>query len=257
MFSGEHDGSNAVCRVAAGAGGVEAQDWAGMLLSMYQGWCEGRGLNMDVLALTGEGTGGRIASAEFVLSGPEAFGRMRAEHGIHRLSRVSPHGRVRKRHTSFASVEVVPDLGGGGEKPVIEGGDLRVDTYRASGPGGQHRNTSDSAVRITHLPTGIVARCHQDRSQHRNREVAMRSLEAKLAERERLVADQQIADLRGERKQATFGMQCRSYVLNPYRLVVDRRSGHQTGDVDAVLSGDLDGFMEAWLRWRLGDITTG
>ena len=256
MFTGEHDGSNAVCRIAAGAGGVEAQDWARMLLSMYQGWSERRGLELDVLALTGEGAGGRIASAEFVLSGSEAFGRMRAEHGVHRLSRMSPHGRVKKRHTSFASVEVVPELGGRGEGPVIEGGDLRVDTYRASGPGGQHRNTSDSAVRITHLPTGIVARCHQDRSQHRNREVAMRSLEAKLAERERQMADQQIASLRGERRQATFGMQCRSYVLNPYRLVVDRRSGYQTGDVDAVLGGDLDEFIEAWLRWRLSESTT-
>lgn len=253
LYTGEHHARNAVCRITAGAGGIEARDWAGMLLAMYQRWCERREFKLDLLAIAGGDDARSFSTAEFAVVGHGAYGWMQSEHGIHRLSRVSPHGRVKKRHTSFASVEVVPDLNGAGERLAIKEGDLRVDTYRASGPGGQHRNTSDSAVRITHLPTGIVARCHKDRSQHRNKEIAMRSLEAKLVDRERLRAEEEIAGLKGERRSATFGMQSRSYVLHPYQLVKDKRSGHQTGNADSVLDGDLDGFMEAWLAWNASE----
>ncbi|HYQ85155.1 MAG TPA: peptide chain release factor 2 [Rubrobacter sp.] len=248
LFSGEYDEGDAILTINPGAGGVDSQDWAEMLARMYQRWTERRGFGLEVIEYTvGEEAG--IKSATFTVSGEYAFGLLSAERGVHRLVRISPFDAGARRHTSFASVAVAPVVGEAVEVEVDEK-DLKVDTYRASGAGGQHVNKTDSAVRITHLPTGIVAQCQNERSQHQNREVAMRVLRARLFELEREKREQEIAAQSGEKAEIEWGSQIRSYVLHPYKLVKDHRTGEETANVDRVLDGDLDAFVYAYLKNR-------
>jgi len=245
MLGGENDINNAIVSINAGAGGTEAQDWASMLLRMYLRWAEKRGFSAAVIdELEGEEAG--IKSATFTVNGDYAFGYLKAEVGIHRLVRISPFDAGARRHTSFASVFVYPDI----EDIIeitIEDKDLRVDTYRASGAGGQHVNKTDSAVRITHIPSGIVVQCQNERSQHMNRAMAMKLLKARLYEMEVQAREKEIESINAAKKQIAWGHQIRSYVLQPYRLIKDHRTGFETGNVDAVLDGDLDDFIEAFL----------
>jgi peptide chain release factor 2 len=239
-----------VASLHAGAGGTESQDWAEMLLRMYLRWAEREGFDAELDEVTpGEEAG--IKSATFMVRGPNAYGLLSTERGVHRLVRISPYDASSRRHTSFASLDVIPLLPED-EELEIDPKDLRIDTYRSSGAGGQHVNVTDSAVRITHLPTGITAACQNERSQIQNRAVAMRILKARLAERARREQHEKIEQLRGERRDIEFGSQIRSYVLHPYRLVKDHRTGVEIGDVDRVLDGDLDAFIEAALRHRAG-----
>ena len=248
LFTGEHDEADAVCEIHAGAGGVDAQDWANMMLRMYIRWAEGRGFDVEMDELTEGGEAG-IMSATFIIKGRYAYGLLAAERGIHRLVRISPFDNQGRRQTSFAAftlapfMEEIPDV-------VVDEKDLRIDTYRATGAGGQHINTTDSAVRITHLPTGVVVSCQNERSQIQNRARAMQVLVAKLADRAREEREAQVAAISGPQKDAAWGNQIRSYVLAPYQMVKDLRTLHETAKVDTVLDGDLDPFMEAWLRWR-------
>jgi len=249
LFSGEHDERDAVCEVHAGEGGTDAQDWAEMLLRMYIRWAERRGFATEVDEVS-EGKEAGILSATFIVRGRYAYGHLAAEQGTHRLVRISPFDANARRQTSFASLEVVPfmeDLTG---EVDIDEKDLRIDTYRSSGAGGQHVNVTDSAVRITHLPTGIVVSCQNERSQHQNKAKAMQILAAKLAERQREERAAELEAIAGRVGPASMGSQIRSYVLAPYQLVKDLRTEHEVGNVDSVLDGDLDQFMEAWLRWR-------
>jgi peptide chain release factor 2 len=248
LFSGEYDEGDAILTINSGAGGVDSQDWAEMLARMYRRWAERRGFELEVIEYT-EGEEAGIKSATFTVSGEYAFGLLSAERGVHRLVRISPFDAGARRHTSFASVAVAPVVGEA-VKVEIEEKDLKVDTYRASGAGGQHVNKTDSAVRITHLPTGIVAQCQNERSQHQNREVAMRVLRARLFELEREKREQEIAAQSGEKAEIEWGSQIRSYVLHPYKLVKDHRTGEETANVDRVLDGDLDAFMYAYLKNR-------
>ena len=250
LLSGEYDGGDAVASIHAGAGGVDSQDWAEMLLRMYLRWAEREGLQVELdEVLPGEEAG--IKSATFVLKGPNAYGLVSAERGVHRLVRLSPYDSAHRRHTSFASLDVIPLIEEEAEEDLeIDSKDLRIDIFRATGPGGQGVNTTDSAVRITHLPTGITAACQNDRSQLQNRAVAMRILKSRLAERMRRERADKLEGLRGERMDIEFGSQIRSYVLHPYRLVKDHRTNLEVGNVDAVLDGDLEGFIEAELRRR-------
>jgi peptide chain release factor 2 len=248
LFSGEYDEGNAILTINPGAGGVDSQDWAEMLCRMYRRWAERRGFGLEVIEYT-EGEEAGIKSATFTVSGEYAFGLLSAERGVHRLVRISPFDAGARRHTSFASVAVAPVVGEAVEVEIDEK-DLKVDTYRASGAGGQHVNKTDSAVRITHLPTGIVAQCQNERSQHQNREVAMRVLRARLFELEREKREQEIAAQSGEKAEIEWGSQIRSYVLHPYKLVKDHRTGEETANVDRVLDGDLDAFIYAYLKNR-------
>jgi peptide chain release factor 2 len=248
LFSGEYDDGDAILTINPGAGGVDSQDWAEMLARMYRRWAERRGFGLEVIEYT-EGEEGGIKSATFTVSGEYAFGLLSAERGVHRLVRISPFDAGARRHTSFASVAVAPVVGEAVEVEVEEK-DLKVDTYRASGAGGQHVNKTDSAVRITHLPTGIVAQCQNERSQHQNREVAMRVLRARLFELEREKREQEIAAQSGEKAEIEWGSQIRSYVLHPYKLVKDHRTGEETANVDRVLDGDIDPFIYAYLKNR-------
>lgn len=248
LFSGEYDEGAAILTINPGAGGVDSQDWADMLARMYRRWAERRGFGLSVIEAT-EGEEAGIKSATFNISGEYAFGLLSAERGVHRLVRISPFDAGARRHTSFASVAVAPVIDDAVEVEVDEK-DLKVDTYRASGAGGQHVNKTDSAVRITHLPTGIVVQCQNERSQHQNREVAMRILRARLFELERGKREQEIAAQSGEKANIEWGSQIRSYVLHPYKLVKDLRTGEQTADVDRVLDGDLDAFIYAFLKNR-------
>ena len=248
LFSGEYDDGDAILTINPGAGGVDSQDWAEMLARMYRRWAERRGFGLEVIEYT-EGEEGGIKSATFTVSGEYAFGLLSAERGVHRLVRISPFDAGARRHTSFASVAVAPVVGEAVEVEIEEK-DLKVDTYRASGAGGQHVNKTDSAVRITHLPTGIVAQCQNERSQHQNREVAMRVLRARLFELEREKREQEIAAQSGEKAEIEWGSQIRSYVLHPYKLVKDHRTGEETANVDRVLDGDLDAFIYAFLKSR-------
>ena len=245
MLSGENDFNNAIVNIHAGAGGTEAQDWADMLLRMYLRWAEKRGFKADIFdMLQGEEAG--IKSATFTVNGDYAFGYLKAEVGIHRLVRISPYDANARRHTSFASVFVYPDI----EDDVvieIEDKDLRVDTFRASGAGGQHVNKTESAVRITHLPSGIVVQCQNERSQHMNRAMAMKLLKARLYEKELEEREKEMDKIHASKKKIAWGSQIRSYILQPYQLVKDHRTGKEVGNVDAVLDGDLDGFIEAYL----------
>ena len=247
LFAGEYDDRDAVAEIHAGAGGTDAQDWAEMLLRMYTRWAERRGMTIEVDEAT-PGQEAGLLSATFVVRGRYAFGMLAAERGVHRLVRMSPFDAQHRRQTSFASLDVVPFLDDVGEVAEIDEKDLRIDTYRSSGAGGQHVNKTDSAVRLTHLPTGIVVSCQNQRSQHQNKAKAMQILAAKLAERERLERQAELDALSGERAENAWGNQIRSYVLAPYQLVKDLRTDEQTGNVDAVLDGEIDPFIEAELR---------
>jgi peptide chain release factor 2 len=248
LFSGEYDEGDAILTINPGAGGVDSQDWAEMLARMYRRWVERRGFGLEVIEYT-EGEEAGIKSATFTVTGENAFGLLSAERGVHRLVRISPFDAGARRHTSFASVAVAPVVGEAVEVEIEEK-DLKVDTYRASGAGGQHVNKTDSAVRITHLPTGMVAQCQNERSQHQNREVAMRVLRARLFELQREKREQEIAAQSGEKAEIEWGSQIRSYVLHPYKLVKDHRTGEETANVDRVLDGDIDALIYAYLKTR-------
>jgi len=250
MMSGENDRTGAIVDIHAGAGGTEAQDWVEMLLRMYLRWAERRGYRTSILdELPGEGAG--LKSVTFSVEGEYAYGYLKAESGVHRLVRISPFDANARRHTTFASVFVLPDIEDTIEIEVREE-DLRVDTFRSSGAGGQHVNKTDSAVRLTHLPTGIVVSCQNERSQHKNRATAMRLLKARLYELERRKREEERNRVEAQKKDIDFGSQIRSYVLHPYRMVKDLRTGYETGNADAVLDGDLDGFIEAYLLQQSG-----
>jgi len=248
LFSGQYDAGDAVCHVQSGAGGTDAQDWAEILLRMYTRWADRRGFQLQVESIS-EGTEAGISSVEFVVRGRYAFGLLQAERGVHRLVRISPFNKESKRQTAFASLQVVPFFDEMVDEVDIDESDLRIDTYRSSGAGGQHVNVTDSAVRITHLPTGIVTSCQNERSQHQNKDKAMQMLAARLLDLERQKRDAEIASIGGEKLVVDFGSQIRSYVLQPYQMVKDLRTEHEVGDVASVLDGDLDGFMESYLRW--------
>lgn len=248
LFTGEYDDNPAICEIQSGEGGADAQDWANMLLRMFLRWAEKRGFDVELDEVSAGNEAG-ISSATFLVEGRHAYGRLRSEHGVHRLVRISPFNAQGKRQTAFAALKVTPFLEDVPDVAVDEK-DLRIDTYRSSGAGGQHVNVTDSAVRITHLPTGIVTSCQNERSQHQNKDRAMQILRAKLAELQRLEREAELSSIRGEQRSVGFGSQIRSYVLQPYQMVKDLRSGHETGNVDAVLDGDLDGFMESYLRWE-------
>ena len=253
LLSGPHDKDDAILAIHAGAGGTEAQDWAEMLLRMYLRWAESRGYKTNILdSMPGEEAG--LKRVIVGVEGDYAYGYLKAEKGVHRLVRLSPFDAAHRRHTSFALVEVWPDIGE--EIQVdINPDDLRIDTFRSSGPGGQHMQKTSSAVRITHLPTGIVVTCQNERSQAQNRETAMKILRARLfaLEQERQEAEQ--ARLKGKHVEAGWGNQIRSYVLHPYKMVKDLRTGFETSNAEAVLDGELDDFIEAYLRFTLGEDT--
>jgi len=251
LFSGDYDDHDAVCEVHAGAGGTDAQDWTEMLLRMYQRWAERRGFSVEVDEAT-PGQEAGLLSATFIVHGRFAYGLLAAERGVHRLVRMSPFDSQRRRQTSFASFDAVPFLDDVAGEVEIDEKDLRIDTYRSSGAGGQHVNKTDSAVRLTHLPTGVVVAVQNERSQYQNKAKAMQILGAKLAERARAERRAELDSLSGERTDNAWGSQIRSYVLAPYQLVKDLRTGVETGNVEAVLDGDLDEFMEAELRRQRG-----
>ena len=248
LFLGVYDEGDAVCHIQSGAWGTDAQDWAEMLLRMYTRWAERRGLDVELDSVS-PGTEAGISSAEFLIRGRHAFGLLQSERGVHRLVRISPFNKEAKRQTAFASFHVVPFFDEVTNEVEIDENDLRIDTYRSSGAGGQHVNVTDSAVRITHIPTGLVTSCQNERSQHQNRERAMQMLAAKLLDVERQRREEKLAEIGGEQSNVDFGSQIRSYVLQPYQMVKDVRTMHEVGDVSAVLDGNLDGFMEAYLRW--------
>jgi len=244
-LAGEHDDRNAIVSIHPGAGGTESQDWAEMLLRMMLRYCEKKGFETETLEYqAGEEAG--IKSVTFIARGDYAYGYLKSEHGVHRLVRISPFDAAKRRHTSFASIHVYPEID---DKIEIEinDKDLRIDTFRSSGAGGQHVNVTDSAVRITHLPTGLVATCQNERSQGRNRDTAMKLLRAKLYQVELEKQKVQQARIEGVKREIGFGSQIRSYVLQPYQLVKDLRTGHEVGDPQRILDGDLDGFVEAYL----------
>ena len=248
LFTGEYDDCAAICEIQSGEGGADSQDWANILLRMYLRWGDKRGFDVELDEVSAGSEAG-ISSATFVVTGRHAYGSLRAEHGVHRLVRISPFNSQGKRMTAFAALKVTPFLE---DVPdiVIDDKELRIDTYRSSGAGGQHVNVTDSAVRITHLPTGIVTSCQNERSQHQNKDRAMAFLRSKLAEKQRVERIEQLEGIRGEQRAVGFGSQIRSYVLQPYQMVKDLRTEYETGNVDGVLDGDLDQFIEAWLRWQ-------
>jgi peptide chain release factor 2 len=249
LLGGEHDAGDAIVEIHPGAGGLEAQDWAEMLLRMYLRWCERRGFKAELVEQQpGEGAG--IKSATFTVAGAYAYGYLKAESGVHRLVRISPFDANARRQTSFASVLVMPDIGEDIEIEIRDE-DLRIDTYRSSGAGGQHVNKTDSAVRLTHLPTGIVVACQNERSQHKNKAMAMKVLKARLYELERQKQEEKMAAITKGKTDIGFGHQIRSYVLHPYRMVKDHRTNTEVGNADGVLDGDLDGFIDAYLRHQL------
>ena len=245
VLSGDYDKGNAILSINPGAGGTESQDWAQMLLRMYLRWVESKGFTTEVIDLL-EGEEAGIKNATVTVTGPYAYGYLCAEIGVHRLVRISPFDASKRRHTSFASVFVYPEISDDIEIKIEEK-DLRIDTYRAGGHGGQHINVTDSAVRITHLPTGIVATCQNERSQHKNKAMAMKVLRARLYDHYKRQQDEEMAKLQGVKAPIAWGSQIRSYVLAPYQLVKDHRTGEETGNVTAVLDGDLDRFIEAVL----------
>ncbi len=249
LLDGPYDRNNAILELHPGAGGTESQDWALILLRMYTRFCERRGWKVETLDfLDGDEAG--LKSVTLLVKGHNAYGYLKAEKGVHRLVRISPFDSSGRRHTSFASVDVIPEMDEDVEID-IRTEDLKVDTYRATGAGGQHINTTDSAVRITHLPTGVVVTCQSERSQIQNRAVAMRILAARLLEKKREEQEAEVAALRGEQKDIAWGSQIRSYVFHPYSMVKDHRTGHEAGNVQGVTDGDLDGFVNAYLRWNL------
>ena len=250
LLSGPYDAADAIATINAGAGGTESQDWAEMLLRMYTRWAEREGFDAEVDDMQ-HGDEAGIKSATFTVRGTNVYGQLSAERGVHRLVRISPFDAQKRRHTSFASLDVIPMLEAADEEEIeIPPDELRIDVYRSSGPGGQSVNTTDSAVRITHIPTGLVAACQNERSQLQNKAVAMRILKARLAEQERQKREQEMDSIRGERKAVDFGSQIRSYVLAPYQMVKDHRTDEEIGDPQRVLDGDIDRFIEAELRHR-------
>ena len=255
LFAGEHDERDAVCEIHAGAGGTDAQDWAEMMLRMYQRWGERRGFSFELDEVSAGQEAG-ILSATFIVKGRYAYGLLTGEKGVHRLVRMSPFDAQHRRQTSFASFETVPFLEDVGDEVDIEEKDLRVDTYRSSGAGGQHVNVTDSAVRLTHLPTGVVVAVQNERSQHQNKAKALQILGAKLAQKQREERRAELEAISGPKTEVGWGQAFRHYVLAPYQTVKDDRTGHETGNVDAVLDGELDDFMEAYLRWRRRETAT-
>jgi peptide chain release factor 2 len=254
LFFDEYDEADAILSVHAGAGGVDAQDWAEMMARMYQRFLSDAGFSVTVEEVT-EGEEAGIKSATMTVKGDRAYGTLESERGVHRLVRISPFDANSRRHTSFAGVDVVPDLGEDADIEINEE-ELRIDTYRSQGAGGQHVNTTDSAVRITHLPSGVVVQCQNERSQLQNKARAMAMLKARLAERARLERQEHLAEIRGVKGEAAWGRQVRSYVLQPYQMVKDLRTDHEVGNVQGVLDGDLRGFVEAYLRWRRSEHET-
>jgi peptide chain release factor 2 len=248
LFTGEYDDRDAICTVNSGAGGTDAQDWTDMLLRMYLRWAERRGFATEIDEVS-QGTEAGLSSATFTVKGRYAFGLIASERGVHRLIRISPFDANARRQTAFASLDAVPALDET-EVPEIDVTELRIDTYRSSGAGGQHVNVTDSAVRITHLPTGIVVSCQNERSQTQNKARAMQILAARLAERQRQERNAELEALSGDKKDVAFGSQIRTYTLHPYQLVKDERTRYETGNVQAVLDGELDAFIEAYLQWR-------
>ena len=248
MLGGPHDRKNAIVTVHPGAGGTESQDWAEMLLRMYFKWAERRGFKREVIEYQ-PGDEAGVKSATFTLTGEYAFGLVAAEAGVHRLVRISPFDQASRRHTSFASVFVWPELDDDVDIEIDEK-DLRIDTYRSSGAGGQHVNVTDSAVRITHLPTGIVVSCQNERSQHRNRDMAMRVLKARLFDLKLKEQQAKLEQITGAKKEIGFGSQIRSYVLQPYQMIKDHRTKLEVGDVNRVLDGDLDPFIKTYLMQK-------
>lgn len=248
MFSGKHDTNNAMLAIHAGAGGTEAQDWVDMLLRMYRRWAEIKGFSTQILdLLPGDEAG--VKSVTIMVTGRYAYGYLRSEMGIHRLVRISPFDVNRKRHTSFASVFIFPELDDTIEVDINEK-DLRIDTYRASGAGGQHVNKTSSAIRITHLPTKIVVQCQNERSQHRNKDIAMKMLKARLYDREKEIQREQHEKLQGDKKKIAWGSQIRSYVMHPYQMVKDHRTNHEIGNISSVLDGNIEPFIKAFLLWQ-------
>jgi len=247
MLSGPYDSEDALLAIHAGAGGTDSQDWAAMLERMYLRWAESRGFRTEILDRT-EGEEAGLKSVTIAVDGKFAYGYLRAEKGVHRLVRLSPFDAAHRRHTSFALVEVLPQIAMDDPELEISPGDIKMDVFRSSGAGGQNVQKNATAVRLTHLPTGIVVTCQNERSQLQNRENAMRVLRARLHEIKQAEKDQEIAVLRGEYTKAEWGSQIRSYVLHPYQMVKDHRTEHESGNTQAVLDGDLDAFMEAYLR---------
>jgi peptide chain release factor 2 len=249
LLGGKYDRGNALFTINAGAGGTDSQDWAAMLQRMYLRWCERRGYQTEIIDLS-DGEEAGIKTVTIAVNGPYAYGYLRTEKGVHRLVRLSPFDSAHRRHTSFAQVEVLPEINDDDSAIVIPPDDLRIDIYRSSSAGGQNVQKNATAVRITHIPSGIVVSCQNERSQLQNRMNAMRVLRGKLAEMQREAQDQQLADLRGEYVKAEWGSQIRSYVLHPYQLVKDHRTEFEVGNTQAVLDGELDEFMEAFLRYQ-------
>ncbi|MFN0092588.1 MAG: peptide chain release factor 2 [Acidimicrobiales bacterium] len=252
LFTGDYDESDAVCEVHSGAGGTDSQDWANMLLRMYRRFAESNGFGFELDEVS-EGQEAGITSATFIAKGRYAYGLFKGEHGVHRLVRISPFDNAARRHTAFASLTVTPFVEDLGDEVQVDEKDLRIDTYRSSGAGGQHVNVTDSAVRITHLPTGIVVSCQNERSQHQNKDRAMQVLKSKLADKARREREEELAKVSGEQKKVEWGSQIRSYVLQPYQQVKDERSGLVVGNVEGVLEGAVRPFMVAYLQWLRAD----
>ncbi len=250
MLSDPYDKNNAILELHPGAGGTESQDWGSMLLRMYQRWSEKKGFKVEMLDYQAGDEAG-IKSVTLLIKGHNAYGYLKAEKGVHRLVRISPFDSSGRRHTSFVSVDVMPELDGDIEIEVRTE-DLKIDTYRATGAGGQHINTTDSAVRMTHIPSGIVVTCQSERSQLKNREQAMKMLKTKLYQKEQEEKERELAEIRGEQKEIGWGSQIRSYVFHPYSMVKDHRTNYETGNIQAVMDGDLDDFINAYLRSRIG-----
>ena len=249
LLSDPDDRRNAIIAINAGAGGTEAQDWVEMLFRMFTRWSESKGMKVKVIDyLPGDEAG--IKNVTFTVSGPYAYGHMKSEHGVHRMVRISPFDATGRRHTSFASVSALPEVDTDIKIDIAEK-DLRIDTFRASGPGGQHVNKTSSAIRITHIPTGIVVQCQNEKSQHRNKEMAMKVLRAKLYELEKGKQDQKKQEMHQAQREIAWGNQIRSYVFNPYRMVKDHRTDVEAGDVERVMSGDIDKFIDAYLKMKV------